>query len=139
VSIVREIHQRYGVASIWSHEETGNGWTFQRDRAVAAWAKEHGVPWHELATFGVIRRLRSRNGWANAWDRMMAEAITEPPVALQPIKGNWPISIPTFSELGLAPDPCPDRQTGGRAAALSNLTSFLNERGLDSIGHCNVC
>lgn len=131
VSIFRDIHQRYCIASIWSHQETGNAWTFHRDKAVAAWAKENGVPWHEFATFGVVRRLKSRNGWASAWDRMMAEPITKPPAALQPITGDWPTSIPAFSELGLRPDPCPDRQKGGRAAALSTLTTYLKERGRD--------
>ena len=131
VSIFREIHQRHRIATIWSHEETGNGWTFNRDKAVSAWAKEQSVPWHELTQFGVIRRLKSRNGWANAWDRMMEEPITPPPAALQPIMGDWPHSIPTVSDLGLAPDPCPHRQAGGRATALSTLESFLEGRGRD--------
>jgi deoxyribodipyrimidine photo-lyase len=129
VSVFHAIHQRHRISTIWSHEETGNGWTFNRDKAVAAWAKEQGVPWHELAQFGVIRRLKSRNGWANAWDRMMAEPVTPPPAALQPTTRDWPTFLPTFSELGLAPDPCPQRQSGGRAAALATLESFLNERG----------
>ncbi len=131
VSIFRELHKRHGVASLWSHEETGNGWTYARDLAVAAWAREAGAPWREPRQFGVIRRLKSRNGWANAWDRDMAEPITAPPVALQPIKGDWPTHIPTYSELGLAPDPCPHSQPGGRAAALATLQSFLGERGRD--------
>jgi deoxyribodipyrimidine photo-lyase len=62
VAIFRDIHKRYGVAGLWSHEETGNGWTYARDLAVAEWATENGVPWHEPRQFGVIRRLRSRNG-----------------------------------------------------------------------------
>ena len=129
VSIFQEIHRRYGVASLWSHEETGNGWTYARDLAVSAWAKAEGVPWREPRQFGVVRRLKSRNGWANAWDRSMAEPVTAPPIALQPIDGDWPTHIPTFSALGLAADPCPWRQRGGRAAALATLESFLGERG----------
>ena len=131
VAILREIHKRHGVATLWSHEETGNGWTYARDLAVAAWAREAGVSWREPRQFGVIRRLKSRNGWAKAWDRTMAEPITMPPKALQPMKGDWPTHIPTFSELGLAPDPCPQSQPGGRTAALATLKSFLGERGRD--------
>ena len=131
VAVFRDIHKRYGVAGLWSHEETGNGWTYARDLAVAEWARENGVPWHEPRQFGVIRRLRSRNGWARAWDRAMAEPITAPPRALQPIPGDWPTHIPTVSDLGLASDPCPYRQPGGRVAALATLDSFLGERGRD--------
>lgn len=129
VAIFKEIHAQYGIASLWSHEETGNGWTFARDLAVAAWTREAGIPWHEPRQFGVIRRLKSRDGWAAAWDQMMAEPITAPPRALSLIAGDWPTHIPSFSELGLAPDACPFRQRGGRAEALAHLQSFLSKRG----------
>ena len=128
VSTFQQIHQRHGIAALWSHEETGNGWTYARDLAVAAWAREAGVPWHEARQFGVIRRLNSRNGWASAWDRDMAEPIA-PSRALQPASGGWPNHIPASAELGLADDSCPHRQPGGRRAALSALESFLGERG----------
>jgi deoxyribodipyrimidine photo-lyase len=131
VSILQSIHDSHGIAALWSHEETGNGWTYARDLAVAAWAKEVGIPWHEPRQFGVIRRIKSRNGWAKAWDRDMAQAITPPPASLTPIPGDWPTHIPTATELGLVPDPCPYAQTGGRAEALKTLDSFLNERGRD--------
>ena len=119
VAILQDLHARHGIAALWSHEETGNGWTFARDRAVAAWARNAGVPWHEARQFGVMRRLKSRNGWAKAWDRDMAQPITPPPRALAPLPGDWPLLIPTSAQLGLACDPCPRRQTGGRTAALA--------------------
>jgi deoxyribodipyrimidine photo-lyase len=139
LAVLRRLHAGPGIAAIWSHEETGNGWTYARDRAVAAWVRAAGVPWHQLRQFGVIRGLRSRNGWARSWDKAMAEPIalppitlppiTLPPAALPPVPGNWPTRIPTARELGLAPDPCPARQPGGRAAALETLDSFLQVRG----------
>lgn len=131
VSIFAQLHASHGIAAIWSHEETGNGWTYARDRAVAAWAKAAGIAWHQARQFGVIRRLKSRSGWARAWDRDMAAPITAPPVALPPIAGDWPRHIPSSAELGLAPDSCPHRQPGGRQAALATLASFLHQRGRD--------
>ena len=131
VRVFQHLHERHGVAALWSHEETGNGWTYARDRAVAVWARGAGIPWHEVPQFGVIRRLASRNGWAKAWDRQMAEPITPSPLALAPVAGDWPTHIPSALELGLAPDPCPQRQPGGRAAALTTLASFLEQRGRD--------
>jgi deoxyribodipyrimidine photo-lyase len=131
ISILQDIHSRCGIAALWSHEETGNGWTYARDIAVAAWAKSAGVPWHEARQFGIVRRLKSRNGWAKAWDHDMAEPITPPPAALIPLIGDWPTHIPTSGELSLAPDPCPHRQVGGRDAALKTLDSFLYQRGRD--------
>lgn len=129
VAVLDRIHQSHGIAALWSHEETGNGWTYARDLVVKAWAKQNGVPWHEARQFGVQRRIASRNGWAKAWDRDMAQPITTPPAALAPIGGDWPTHIPTASQLGLADDPCPQRQPGGRIAAIATLDSFLHQRG----------
>ncbi len=129
VDILTNLHARHRVAALYSHEETGNGWTYARDLAVAAWARGAGVVWHEARQFGVIRRLKSRGGWARAWDRDMAQPLTAAPAALPPLAGDWPTRIPGARELGLAPDPCPARQPGGRAAALGMLDSFLHTRG----------
>jgi deoxyribodipyrimidine photo-lyase len=129
VAILDAIHKSHGIAAIWSHEETGNAWTYARDLAVKAWAKDAEVPWYEARQFGVIRRLKSRNGWAKLWDRDMAQPITAQPSALSPVPGDWPTAIPVAADLGLVPDPCPYRQRGGRASALETLDSFLHERG----------
>ena len=131
VEVLGQIHARHGVAALWSHEETGNDWTYARDRAVGAWARAAGVPWKEMRQSGVIRRLKSRDGWARAWDRDMAEPVTPPPAALRPLGGDWRDQAPSAKALGLAPDPCPLRQPGGRSGGLGMLSSFLEERGRD--------
>ena len=131
VSILRRIHGSHGIAALWSHQETGNGWTYARDLRVAAWAGDAGVSWHEFRQFGVIRGLPSRDGWAKSWDREMGEPVTRAPESLQPLSGDWPVHIPSAGELGLADDACPGRQRGGRMATLSTLRSFLEERGRD--------
>ncbi len=128
VDVLSEIHSQFGVAALWSHEETGNGWTYVRDKRVAAWAREAGIVWHELRQTGVVRRLASRNGWAKAWDRDMAQPILDAPPGLAPL-GLDAGHIPSSKSLGLAPDPCPHRQTGTRQVALDTLHSFLNLRG----------
>lgn len=131
VAIFEELHKQLGIAALFSHEETGNGWSFARDRAVGAWCRRAGVPWREERQFGVIRRIKSRNGWAEAWDRDMAQPVVHPPTALMPIATAGPTHVPVSAELGLQSDPCPERQTGGRKAACDTLASFLERRGRD--------
>jgi deoxyribodipyrimidine photo-lyase len=128
--VLERARRRFGIATLWSHEETGNGWTYARDRRVAAWAKAHGIPWMEVPQFGVIRRLRSRDGWATQWEARMAPPITPAPRTLEPMEGMEPGPIPTAAALGLAEDPCPQRQRGGRQQALALLESFLQGRGV---------
>ena len=93
VGTLENFRKSQGIAALWSHVETGNAWTFARDKDVAAWAREHSVAWHEIAQFGVQRRLRNRDGWAAAWDRQMSEEITDPPRALCACPGIWSASV----------------------------------------------
>lgn len=125
--VLAALHEAHGIDALWSHEETGNGWTYQRDKEVGAWCRDKGIAWHEIQNHGVIRRLGSRNGWAGQWDRFMAEPITQAP-HLAPLSID-PGHITSGRDLGLQPDPCPDRQRGGRKAALACRDSFLFERG----------
>jgi deoxyribodipyrimidine photo-lyase len=97
---------------------------------VARWAESHAIAWIEISPFGVVRRLRSRNGWARRWEERMAEPMASPPDSLQPLRGVDPGAIPSAVDLGLAADPCPGRQSGGRQEGLAILDSFLNERGV---------
>lgn len=129
VAVLEALRQALPVGGLWSHEETGNAWTFARDRAVAAWARAHGIAWAERRQSGVIRRLERRDGWAGAWDRFMRQPTVPRPLHLMPVAGLDPGAMPTPAELKLAPDPCPGRQQGGRRAAKATLRGFLAERG----------
>jgi len=131
VPVLQCIAQTHRIAAVWSHEETGNAWTFARDRGVAAWARAAGVEWHQMRQTGVIRRLKSRDGWAKAWDADMARPLSATPATVPSLPGNWPTHIPSARELGLPEDPCPHRQPGGRAQGLQTLDSFLTRRGRD--------
>ena len=128
VQVLERARRQFGIDGLWSHEETGNGWTYQRDKRVAAWARAHGIQWLEIPQFGVIRRLRSRQGWAQRWEKQMAEPIAPVPASLQSLDDLDPGAIPDRPTDGLPPDPCPFRQTGGRFKALLELEDFLNNR-----------
>jgi len=128
IETLASIHAAHPIGGLWSHEETGNAWTYRRDLKVAAWCRENGIPWHEERQTGVIRRIKSRNGWAGRWDDFMGKPVADPPV-LRPLEGIEPGDVPSATQLGLAADPCDGRQTGGRPAGLDKLESFLFQRG----------
>jgi deoxyribodipyrimidine photo-lyase len=127
--VLSALHARHPGFTLWSHEETGNGWTYARDRAVADWCRAQGVVWEQRRQTGVIRRLARREGWARRWEAFMAAPLVTPPAALRGLPGIEPGEIPARLP-GLAEDPCPGRQRGGRAAAEAKLASFLDHRGL---------
>ncbi|MDJ0630954.1 MAG: FAD-binding domain-containing protein [Rhodobacter sp.] len=129
VDILDGLRRETGARRMVSHEETGNLWTYARDRRVAAWAHEAGIFWRELPQSGVVRRLPGRDGWARRREQYVQAAPVAIPRALKAVTGIAPGRIPAAAELGLAADHCPDRQRGGRSQALALLESFLAERG----------
>lgn len=129
VEILDDLYRRHGVDGLWSHEETGNGWTFARDRRVRDWARRRGVVWTERPQSGVIRGLRRRDGWAGRWETFMAGPPHPVPHGLSPVPDIDPGAIPDAVALGLAADPCPGRQRGGRSQGLAVLSEFLRSRG----------
>ena len=129
VAVLADLHARHPLTALWSHEETGNGWTYARDLKVGAWAREADIPWHERRQFGVIRRLRDRSGWAKRWDGQMRRPAGAAPARFAAGPDLDPGTPPTAEALGLASDPCPGRQPGGRTTGLALLDGFLTARG----------
>ena len=124
--ILATLAARHRVTHLVSHQETGNLWTFARDRRVAAWARANSIRWHEPPGQGVIRRLPTRDGWSNRRDAAMSGPCLPVPPLLGPTED--PGAIPTAAALGLASDPCPDRQPGGRPHGQALFDSFLTTR-----------
>ena len=127
--VLEALHAECAFTSVHSHEETGGAVTYARDRRVRAWCRARGVPWHEYAQTGVVRRLQSRDGWAKRWEaRMTREQIAAPQRF-----GN--VAIPhgrrrTLGELGVTNGAKPEALPGGERHASALLQSFLSERGV---------
>lgn len=128
VEVLEGLLRQYPVESIWAHEETGNAITYARDRAVRRWARERGVVLDESPSNGVVRRLRSRDGWSRIWEQRMAAPVLAPPDVLRPVAID-PGPLPTHAELGLGVDRRQGAQPGGERAAHALLESFLAGRG----------
>ncbi len=133
--VLENLRHQLGEITIWSHQETGNDWTYQRDIAVSQWCKAHNIDWHELPSNGVVRKLSSRDGWAKLRDERMIKPIIAIPQILQQISvsatqiesqtlpaKNHPIFSNNNLDIGTV-------QSGGRKEGLRTLNSFLRERG----------
>ena len=130
-AVLARLHAAHGPFALWSHEETGNGWSFDRDRSVARWCTEHGVVWHELPSNGVVRRLRDRDLWSRLWTQRMEPPPLPAPKTLALVPPGEPqaaICPDTPPVHGLDGDK-PLRQRGGRSQAVALLDSFLAWRG----------
>jgi deoxyribodipyrimidine photo-lyase len=125
-AVLQGLQQTFNFSHLFSHEETGPGWSYERDRAVGTWCRARGVAWTEWPQTGVVRRLRDRRGWAGRWQaRMDADPVAAPDrwrgvdvPALAP--------LPTLASFGLPPSrPIPP---AGEVAARALLDDFTAGR-----------
>lgn len=128
LDVLTTLSVKYKIKGLWSHQETWNDWTFQRDKKVKAWCQNHSIPWRELPHNGVIRGLKDRDGWANRWYETMAREIISEPSFLKPVTETTD-PFPAAEDLGLKQDGLRFRQVGGRQQGLKTFTSFLSHRG----------
>jgi deoxyribodipyrimidine photo-lyase len=126
--VLREILRSAPVDAVWSHQETGNRWSFERDKSVAAMLAEEGIPWHQPRQHGVVRGRCDRDAWSKQWERLMACERFEPP-RLLPLPQIEPGTLPEVPFEAYGDDACPERQAGGRKAATDALDTFLELRG----------
>jgi len=131
VEVLADLQARHGIRALHSHEETGNLWTYARDRAVGGFCRAHGISWTEHRQFAVFRRLDSRDRWA----ARAARHLAAPPLPV----AQGLVAVPEVTEGAIPDQPFawnPEDgllrpQPAGRAAALSLLEGFLAGRGAD--------
>jgi deoxyribodipyrimidine photo-lyase len=126
--VLSDLRERLGHFALYSHEETGNGWTFRRDRQVAAWCRDHGVNWREFPSHGVVRRLDNRDHWSKLRDARMKAPLVSEPERIRGVAGIDPGKLPMkndplFGRLAIG-----NVQQGGRVEGLRTLDSFLKDR-----------
>jgi deoxyribodipyrimidine photo-lyase len=143
--VLQSLHDELAFSHLLSHEETGPGWSYTRDIAVGAWCRERGVVWRETPQTGVVRRLKSRNGWAARWASRMGGPQMAPCTVLggersDELRDEFSSALggelgdtaplPTLASLGVPPHG-KALQAAGEAAGQVALASFLQHRGRD--------
>ncbi len=126
-----------------SHEETGNGWSYARDMTVGQWCQSRAIEWREFPSNGVVRRLQSHGGGRNRWSQHKAARMQAPALA-PPANVRW-LTLPppvtddlaargllcgvlSAQDMGMTGSDVAGRKRGGRAAAVAELQSFLQQR-----------
>jgi deoxyribodipyrimidine photo-lyase len=137
VEVLGQLRRAFGDIELFSHEETGNGWSYARDKAVAKWCADHGVAWSQSPSNGVVRRLLSHGGGRNRWGGHWAQRMQEAPLPLA-LNVPWLRALPegmhtagvlNAVDLRLPSEASHHIQRGGRRVAEEDLFSFLHNRG----------
>ena len=120
---------KFRIRRVFSHEETGIGLTYERDKEMKAFFSTHKVLWKETPTNGVIRGIRKRNNWPKHWYSTMTAAQKHP--ELSQLLTLKPEELPPIFHQDL-PDEfrksARNFQEGGPSLANQYLESFMTER-----------
>lgn len=76
--VLEQLCHQFNVSAVFSHEETGNLWTYQRDLAVKRLLKQLNIPWQQYPQFAVFRRLSNRDNWFNLADNWLKSPLAPP-------------------------------------------------------------
>jgi deoxyribodipyrimidine photo-lyase len=127
VDVLTRLHVQAPFDELLSHEESGNGFTYVRDLAVADWCRQQGVRQQEWPQMGVVRRLPSRDHWHVRWEQFMRQPQWPRPAAMADAR-HLDLMLPTAPPTAHADTAVPGRQRGGREAGLRVLNAFLQQR-----------
>ncbi len=82
LSVLAKLKEILGNYALVSHEETGNGWSYERDKAVAHWCQAHGIVWRQFPSNAVVRGLHTRGGGRDRWSAHWAARMKDAPLAV---------------------------------------------------------
>jgi len=129
----RKLLERHPVNAVHSHEETGNLWTYERDKRLKKLLLKSNITWSEYPQFGVRRPNRNRDDWAVFWNQWMSQPQYSEPQSLV-------FEQVSSADYLLHPEQLPEKvscqhpqviapQPGGRTVGLRVMSDFLNQRG----------
>ena len=129
LEILQQLADNYDIHAIHAHEESGNAWTYRRDKAIIKWCDQNAIKLHEYPCNGVVRRLKTRDDWSKLRNARMAQSLITTPQQLVPVINAQSDKLPAKDD-SMFGEPVPGiTQVGGRQAAIETVTSFLQERG----------
>ncbi len=123
--VIKEFMKIFHIQSIYSHQETGNKWTFKRDRDLRKFIQKSNIKWFEYRQFGVFRGLKTRNNWSEQWEKHISKALINEPKQVNYIFNVSSHNLPSSQSLNLNKDVCIHRLSGGRNQGLLKLNEFI--------------
>jgi deoxyribodipyrimidine photo-lyase len=132
--VLESLFDYYGIAELLCHQETGNGWTFERDKRVLRLCREWGIPVLEFLQNAVVRarnRPPEKPEHQSFWREWLSQSQASDPEFWRPPS----MPPPVFATPDLKTSAHVTRQRGGEGIGLELLESFLNERCLLHAGY----
>jgi deoxyribodipyrimidine photo-lyase len=128
LDVLNKFRYEFGNFALWSHEETGNDWTFKRDKAIRRWCAKNDIKWNEFQSNCVIRRLKTRDIWSSKREEYLSQPVFSAPSSIYSIQKIDSDELPKNIDklFGRIFPSLPYK--GGRSEGVKLLQSFLRYR-----------
>ena len=127
IEIFEEISKKFNIKGIYSHQETGDYFTYQRDKEVRKWASKKQIVWKEYLQFSVFRGNLDRNNWSKKWQENMGRSLFIEPSKINNIEIDIG-TIPSDDYFCFKKDLCKGRLKGGRENGLKRMEYFFSNK-----------
>lgn len=135
VDVLTMLKNRFDIKHIYSQQESGTQVTWDRDKAVSRFCLSNDIQWQQSQRDGVLRGIRNREHWDNAWRTKMHGHIISNQYSNS--KDSYSISdLRMSSKLkGRLQDYPSQYQPAGEWNAWRYLRSFADGRGFNYSRH----
>jgi len=127
LEIFKEISKSFQIKGVYSHQETGDYFSYKRDQNILIWLKEKNIKWHQFLQFGVFRGTINRNDWSILYKKQLDRMVFDKPLKINPIEIKLG-ELPNDSFFNFEKDLCKGRLKGGRKNALNRINYFFNHK-----------
>ena len=133
--VLKDLHSRVPIRSIFSHYEVGNHATARCNELVREWCNDNGVVLRQFRQDGVsdVRHEALDEGsWAKKWTAQMIRPQLDPPEHFRLVSSDVvePGCIANARDCGVKHlGTRPGAQYGGESKGIAMLESFLQQRG----------
>ncbi len=127
VEIFDNISNKFNIRGIYSHQETGDYFTYKRDQEVRKWASMKKIIWKEYLQFSVFRGTLDRDNWSKKWTKNMKRKLFIEPSKINPIEIDTG-EIPPDNFFCFKDDLCKGRLRGGRKNGLKRMEYFFDSK-----------
>ena len=126
LQVFEDLRKEFEINAVYSHQETGNTWTYERDKSVRAWGRINGIKIIEYQNNSIVRGLVDRNNWAAKRDKFISKPIIEKPY-IRPLEINLSQISVDVNFTGHSVEI--NKQIGGAKHGWKYLESFFQGRG----------
>jgi len=135
IDVFQYLAADFDVKTIFSFRESGTQITWQRDKKIKRFCKQHHIVWQESQRDGILRGIKNRYDWSKQWHQSMHRSVLQNNYSIaqeEPILHSFLLPEKLIIQLNAYPE---QYQPAGEQNAWRYLKSFANKRGFNYQRH----